>query len=133
MAASHDDERETPLRTQRKGRGLWRLILWFVAFVALTFFGMIIISHFSMGQLNSARESLHTLNNTVLQWLRLAFIVVTMTYWVPINTWVAQRKAWSAAQLQRALANRWLVCGVLLFIELFLVRRVHEYIVRLFV
>jgi magnesium-transporting ATPase (P-type) len=132
MAASHDDEHETPLRTQRKGSGLWRMMLWGVAFVALIFFGMIIISHFTIGQLNSVRESLHELNNTVLQWLRLVFIVVTTVYWVPINTWVAKRNEWSAAKLQQILASRLLVCGVLIFIELFFVRRVHEYIPRLF-
>jgi len=101
------------------------LISVFAVFLALNLVGMLLMNVVSMAQLQQAQRVL----NTFGEWwmiVRLAFIAGLVIGWTPINTWLAQRNDWSQAHLARVLAGRWLTLGLLVFVELFLVQRIHE-------
>ncbi|MCF6256164.1 MAG: hypothetical protein L3K25_07660 [Gammaproteobacteria bacterium] len=117
------DQSHRPARRYlRKGLLLFAFLAFFVA---LNLIGMLLMNTVSIGQLHQAQ---HALQNFGDGWMvvRLAFIAGLIIGWVPINTWLAQRNGWDAAHLARVLAGRWLTLGVLVFVELFLVQRIHE-------
>lgn len=106
-------------------RFLRRTLLLLAIFVALYLAGGLLISIVSIGQLNQMQHALDQFG----QWwmvVRLAFITGLIIGWVPINTWLARRNGWRSAHLDRVLAGRWMTLGILTFVELFLIQRIHQ-------
>jgi len=106
-------------------RFLRNVLLFSVVLIALYFVGVILMSLLSIDHLRQVRHGLKVFGEW---WLivRLGFIAGLAIYWLEINTWLSRRNGWTEAHLTRVLAGRWLTLGVLIFVELFLVQRIHE-------
>lgn len=120
-----DAEMATDFRT-KKPIGLFGKVMLFVGILAgLMLVGLFIMSTFSIDQLQQARQGLRAFGEWWM-YVRWTFIAGLFIYWIEINTWIAQRNGWTEAHLRRVLDGRWLTLGVLLFVELFFVLRIHE-------
>ena len=124
---SDNGKLDKPQRARRLRKGFVRLAMWLAGLTLLFIMASILLSHVSLTKLNSFHQSIRDLDRSIFQWLRLAFIVVVAAYWKPVNTWLAKRNAWSDVKLNITLAYRWRILGVLIFIELFFIRRIHQY------
>lgn len=106
----------------RKGR---TLLLFAAVLIGLYLVGVLLMSLLSLDRLHSIKLGLRTFG----EWwviVRLSFIAGLTFYWVEINVWLSQRNGWSEAHLARVVAGRWLMLGLLSFVELFLVQRIHQ-------
>ncbi len=123
----HQPTADAPSRRPR--RAVWRmartLLLFTVAFIGLYLAGVLLMGLLSLDRLHSIKQGLQDFGEW---WViaRLAFISVLTVYWAEINTWLSHRNGWTEAHLARVVAGRWLMLGVLVFVELFLVQRIHE-------
>ena len=118
-----DHQPRRPAR--RRLRAGLLILLVFAVFLALNLLGMLLMNVVSIAQLHQAQRGLQNFGEW---WMiaRLTFIAGLIIGWTPINTWLAQRNDWSKAHLARVLGGRWLTLGLLVFVELFLVQRIHE-------
>lgn len=121
-----DIERPSPLR--RVGKGAVKLVIGLIVLSFVVIFGSIMMSNISIDKLNSVRDSLDRANHW-MQFLRWGFIAALITWWNPINTWLAKRKNWNKSQLALILNMRWFTLGILLFVELIFVQRAHEWFI----
>ncbi len=107
------------------GRFLAVALFSLLILMLLILFGMMIVKTLSMDQVQQARQGLQTFGAWWM-FIRFGFIVVLTVYWVEISTWWARKNHWTEQHLQHVLARRWVMLGVLSFVELFLVQRIHE-------
>jgi hypothetical protein len=110
---------------KRAGWFLFKILLLFGGLFLALLIGLSLLSTGSTEGLSAFRHTLERLDS-VMVYLRLAAIAGVIGFWRPLNVWLAQRKGWSQAHLQRVLDGRWLTLGVLLFVELVLIQRLHE-------
>ncbi len=122
MGLQQDD-----VTTQKRRARRWviGMMLFSGALIALMLLGQFIVKTFSIDQVQQARQGLRAFGAWWM-YVRWAFIAGLIIYWVDINTWLARRKGWSEAHLARVLNGRWFTLGVLLFVEMFFVLRIHE-------
>ena len=121
-------EQPQPSVLKKAGKGILKVgIGLFVLFIMLVI-GSMMMKSLSLNQLQSASQSLDQANHW-FQFIRWAFIVSLITWWEPINTWIAQRKNWNANQLKLVLDMRWFALGVLVFVELIFIQRIYEWFV----
>ena len=106
-------------------RWLIRVMLFSGALIGLMLLGLFLIDTLSIDQVQQARQGLQIFGAWWM-YVRWAFVAGLIIYWVDINTWLARRKGWSEAHLARVLDGRWFTLGVLLFVELILILRIHE-------
>ncbi len=110
-------------------RAVWRtlrvLLLFAAVLIGLYLVGVLLMSLLSLDQLHSIKQGLRTFGEW---WViaRLGFIAGLAFYWVEINAWLSRHNGWTEAHLARVVAGRWLMLGVLTFVELVLVQRVHQ-------
>jgi len=121
-----EDEAYAPI-PKRRWKVLLKVVLFFSAFIGVALFGLIIMSSVSMNGLESVQSALDKFDKWFM-FIRLLLIIIAITYWENINTWLARRNDWSDLHLQRVINGRWRTLGILLFIELVLVQQIHEYI-----
>lgn len=110
----------------RKRRWIVTLLIWVVALLVMFAIFSFMASQVSLTQLQSFSQTLKQADQSILQWIRLAFITILIGYWKPIITWMARRHDWSEARLHYTLKQRWVMLGVLAFVELLIVRQVHQ-------
>ena len=110
---------------KRAGGLLFKLLLLFGGLFLVFVLGLSLFSSLSLEGMQAFRQNLDRLAS-VMMVVRLAVIAGVIGFWRPLNVWLAMRKDWPQAQLQRVLAGRWLTLGVLLFVELVLIQRLHE-------
>ena len=121
------DLQQDDVTTQKRRARRWvvGMMLFSGTLIALMLLGQFIARTFSIDQVQQARQALRTFGAWWM-YVRWAFIAGLIVYWVDINTWLARRKGWSEAHLARVLDGRWFALGVLTFVELFFVLRIHE-------
>jgi hypothetical protein len=112
---------------RRAGRLALRVAFIVVGLLLVLSVGQLLMSSFSLQDLASFRDRLERADS-VLVFFRLGFITLLIFYWKPFNTWLAKLNGWSGAQLERVFAGRWWALSVLLFVEIILIQRVHEYL-----
>ena len=110
---------------KRAGWFLFKILLLFGGLFLALMVGLSLLSSGSTEGLSAFRRTLERVDS-VMVFVRLAAIAGVIGFWRPLNGWLAQRKGWSQAHLQRVLDGRWLTLGVLLFVELVLIQRLHE-------
>jgi len=118
-----DQPRRPVLRKIR--RTLSRTAMLLAIIIAIWVAGIFMMNVVPIGQLHQMQRGLAQFGEWWMV-VRLAFIAGLIIGWVPINTWLARRNDWSPAHLARVLAGRWMTLGILAFVELFLVQRLHE-------
>jgi hypothetical protein len=119
-------------RWRRVGRFSLKLLLILGALFVLFILGLSLMSSLSIEGVEGFREGLERADNYMVL-VRLLIIGSLIAFWRPFNTWLAKAKGWPDEQLESVLAGRWWALGLLLFVELVLVQRIHEVIIGMFV
>lgn len=119
------DPEGQPGGMRRAGRFIFKTTLIFGGLFLLFLLGMMLMTSLSLEGMTSFRDWLERADS-VLVFFRVGLIGLLITFWHPLNTWFAQHNGWSKVRLQRVLAGRWWSLGLLLFVELILVQRLHE-------
>lgn len=124
----HYDHVEHPSAVKKLGKLLLKLSIGvLILFVALVI-GTTIMKSTSLNQLQSASESLDNANHW-FQYIRWIFIASLIYWWVPFNTWLADRKGWNNNQLKLVLGMRWVTLSVSMFVELIFIQRIYEWFI----
>jgi len=110
---------------RKAGRFAFRLLLVGGGLFLLLIVGLMLMSSFTLEGMEGFRRHMERADE-VLIYFRLAVIGLLIGFWRPLNVWLARFRQWPEGQLERVLAGRWWALGMLLFIELVLVQRIHE-------
>jgi hypothetical protein len=126
--AGHQDR---PGRWRRTGRFMFKLLLILGGLFLLMIVGLMLMSSFTLDGVENFRQNLDRFDRYIII-IRLLAIGILIGFWCPFNKWLAQIRGWPDEQLERALAGRWWALGVMMFVELVLVQRIHEILVGVF-
>ena len=104
-----------------------KLILLIGLILVMFVIGSILLSTMSVDSLTSLRASIDKFSSW---WfiVRVSFIALLYFKWREINVYLSKKNEWSEEHLERVLAGRKLMVSLLIFVELIMVQRVHEYV-----
>ncbi len=119
-----DQDHSSVLR--KAAKGLIKIVIGLFLLFIMLVIGSMTMKSLSIDRLQSVSQSLDTANKW-LQFIRWAFIAGLIYWWVPFNTWISKRNKWNINQLELVLNMRWLVLGMLIFIELIFIQHIHEW------
>lgn len=129
-AGDGDGEAGQPDRLKRAGRFTLKLLLVVGGLFLLMVVGLMLMSAFSLEGIEGFRERMSHADS-YLFFVRLLVIGLLIGFWRPFNVWLAKYRRWPEGQLERVLEGRWMALAILLFVELILVQRVHEPLIKM--
>ena len=121
-----DSSLEQPSVLRKAAKGVFKIATGLIFLFIMLVIGMMIMKSLSINKLQSVTQSLDAVNNW-LQFIRWTFIAGLIYWWEPLNTWLSKRNDWNTNQLKLVLNMRWFVLGMLIFIELIFIQRIHEW------
>ncbi len=121
-----DSSLEQPSVLRKAAKGAFKIGTGLIFLFIMLVIGVMMMKSLSMNKLQSVTQSLDAANNW-LQFIRWVFIAGLIYWWEPLNTWLSKRNNWNTNQLKLVLNMRWFVLGMLIFIELIFIQRIHEW------
>lgn len=119
-----------PSRLKRAGRFTLKLLLVVGGLFLLMVVGLMLMSALSLEGIEGFRERMgHA--DSYLVFVRLLVIGLLIGFWRSFNVWLAKTRGWPEGQLERVLEGRWMALAILLFVELILVQRIHEPLIKM--
>jgi hypothetical protein len=121
---------DRPTRLKRAGRFTLKLLLVVGGLFLVMVVGLMLMSAFSLVGMEHFRERMGHADNYMV-YVRLLAIGLLIGFWRPFNGWLAKVRRWPEGQLERVLEGRWMALAILLFVEVILVQRVHESLIKM--
>jgi hypothetical protein len=129
-AGNGDGEAGQPGRLKRAGRFTLKFLLVIGGLFLLMVIGLMLMSAFSLEGIEGFRDRMgHA--DSYLVYVRLLAIGLLIGFWRPFNIWLAKTRGWPEGQLERVLEGRWMALAILLFVEMILVQRIHEPLIKM--
>lgn len=119
----------SPSRSSRQSFKGWawsQLKIFFLvvlAIIVMYSIGLLVLDNVSLETVHTLQTKLHKFDR-VWMFFRWIFIAVLCIYWIPINTNLARKKAWSQAYLENVISKRYVVLALLIGAELVLVQSI---------